>query len=402
MPADSSHNQPILLWSAPESRYSIEIPAALLEQLNGLALSAFRRLSRGGLEVGGLLFGEREETRLRILDWRQVECEHARGPGFLLSGRDRDLLVQQLEQAERDPQLNALVLLGFFVSHTKRGVCLSEEDLEIYNRFFPEPWQVVLVLHPVKGRPTQAGFFVREDGGLVRTETSYREFIIEGARPAEKMLEPNPSVSLGSASEPEPPSGISSEQLARPARAPVKATPKIPILAAALLVIFFVVFGIPQFASREAAPGSKDQVGLKVLAEGGHLHIEWNRHSRLVREADQAEFEITDGFRLTPIGLDASLLQTGTLAYAHQSGDVMVRLTLKRGREVIGRDLARWLGVASKFRQNPELTQIEESCAKLEAEVASLKQAIEKARAEERDLERQLERLSGLLSQPRR
>ena len=69
--------------------------------------------------------------------------------------------------------------VGWYHSHTRSEIFLSDADLAIHNRFFPEPWQVALVLKPHTFEPMRAGFFFREHEGSMRTQASYREFRLE-------------------------------------------------------------------------------------------------------------------------------------------------------------------------------------------------------------------------------
>ena len=65
--------------------------------------------------------------------------------------------------------------MGWYHSHTRSEIFLSDADLEIHRRFFPEPWQVALVMKPHTFQPTRIGFFFREADGSVQAERSYRE-----------------------------------------------------------------------------------------------------------------------------------------------------------------------------------------------------------------------------------
>ena len=40
--------------------------------------------------------------------------------------------------------------MGWYHSHTRSEIFLSDADLEIHNRYFPEPWQVALVLNRIR------------------------------------------------------------------------------------------------------------------------------------------------------------------------------------------------------------------------------------------------------------
>ena len=58
--------------------------------------------------------------------------------------------------------------VGWYHSHTRSEIFFSDADLEIHKHFFPEPWQVALVMKPHTFQPTRAGFFFREADGVIR------------------------------------------------------------------------------------------------------------------------------------------------------------------------------------------------------------------------------------------
>src|SRR5438067_12356836 len=89
-------------WSVPEIPLTIEYSLDVLQEIRAAATNGIRQLSRGGLEVGGVLFGERGEDSIRISKWRPIDCEHARGPAFLLSQNDRMALRELLQNAAQD------------------------------------------------------------------------------------------------------------------------------------------------------------------------------------------------------------------------------------------------------------------------------------------------------------
>src|SRR5580698_8226349 len=163
-------------WNVAESPITIEYSMIVIEEIRHAVAEGFQRLSRGGIEVGGILYGTREGRTVRVLAMRTIACEHARGPAFLLSDKDRKVLNEQLAADAQDPQLEGLVSLGWFLSHTRSEIVLSDSDLELYSIFFPAPWQVTLVVRPGRGGAMRAGFFVREADGTVKNERSYLEF----------------------------------------------------------------------------------------------------------------------------------------------------------------------------------------------------------------------------------
>src|SRR5271155_4398919 len=163
-------------WSAAESPVAIEYSLVVIEEIRHEVAEGFQRLSRGGIEVGGVLYGTREERTVRVLAMRPIACEHARGPAFLLSDKDRVALNEQLVRDQEDPQLEGLTSVGWFLSHTRSEISLTESDLEIYTIFFPAPWQISMVIRPGRGGAMRAGFFAREADGTVKSDQSYLEF----------------------------------------------------------------------------------------------------------------------------------------------------------------------------------------------------------------------------------
>ena len=67
-------------------------------------------------------------------------------------------------------------------THTRAGVELTADDMEVYGQFFPEPWQLTLVYRPEKNAPSRCGFFFRERNGSIRRESSHQEFTVENTR----------------------------------------------------------------------------------------------------------------------------------------------------------------------------------------------------------------------------
>ena len=163
-------------WVVAESPVDIEYSLIVIDEIRQVVADGFQRLQRGGIEVGGVLYGTREGRTVRITAMREITCEHARGPTFHLSDNDRAALTAQIERDKGDLRLEGLLVVGWFLSHTRSDVTLQQSDLDTFGMFFPEPWQVTMVVHPGRAGIMRAGFFVREPDGSVRGERSYQEF----------------------------------------------------------------------------------------------------------------------------------------------------------------------------------------------------------------------------------
>src|SRR5580692_9930738 len=187
---------PIISWRVPQFARAVEYPLDVMEEIRAFACDDLLQLSHGGDEVGGVLFGTRREDKIRILTWRPIACDHTAGEGLQLSYADRMNLAVQLEVARQTPDLKDLRPVGWFVSHLRGDVSLSASDLETYNGFFPEAWQLTLVICPSGNARARAGFFMREAGGQVRSEASYQCFDLEPPRPvpiAPQVTQPEPA-----------------------------------------------------------------------------------------------------------------------------------------------------------------------------------------------------------------
>lgn len=218
----------ILLWTAPECPYRVTIPAAVLNEIRILAIEAFYSVPRGGVEVGGVFFGVREPHAIHIQAHRPIRCEYATGPSFTLSVKDQLGLSGLFDQAHADPDLAGMASLGWYHSHTRSGLLLSPADLEIYNEFFHERWQVALVLQPANLQPTRAGFFFRDRWGSLKSDAPVQEFKLEPPNFGLACLDPHDAIAV--------PQQVPAAPIAPPVKVPEEAPavqPSIETLPAA-------------------------------------------------------------------------------------------------------------------------------------------------------------------------
>src|ERR1700683_5355459 len=161
-------------WSAPECPFNIDYSPRALDDIRLAVVDAFFSLPRGGAEIGGILCGHWDGQRLSITDYAALDCEHAFGPSFALSPRDEAQLAALITGSAG----NGVWPVGWYHSHTRSEIFLSDADQQIHRRFFPEPWQVALVLKPHTFHPARAGFFFRDSSGGIHAEASYAEFVL--------------------------------------------------------------------------------------------------------------------------------------------------------------------------------------------------------------------------------
>jgi proteasome lid subunit RPN8/RPN11 len=163
-------------WQTPLCPFAIGFTADKLDEIRIAVVEGFYTVPRGGIEIGGVLYGKRLEGLLLITDYRKIETEYLTGPSFSLSENDEEGLKKLLMEAKfDDPQIAPV---GWFHSHTRSGIHLSEKDLKLFHEFFPEPWQVALVLKPDSLGPVRGGYFFRDREGAVKADASALEFTV--------------------------------------------------------------------------------------------------------------------------------------------------------------------------------------------------------------------------------
>ncbi|HLY16595.1 MAG TPA: hypothetical protein VKR61_05195 [Bryobacteraceae bacterium] len=322
-------------WIAPDQTFKIEYSGAVVEQIREIAVEGYHRVPHGGVETGGVLFGTHNRNGVSITAWRPVTCEYARGPSFLLSEKDEAALVEALESWGGAEDLAGLEPVGWYRSHTRSEILLLEADLAFFNRFFPHPWQVGLIVRPATFTPTRGGFFFREADGSMRTQSSYREFVISPQQAA--AVSPAPPVAAASAE----PAAVESVPEEAPAAAPVpEPTPpewapptRIPpkeartqrvwgkwVAAGAMVVL--AAAGLGYWLLQPVDRG----LSLSATDRGGELRIAWDRKAPAIGNARGAVIAIDDHGLRTEVKLTPADLRSGSVFYARQSGDVRVRM----------------------------------------------------------------------------
>ena len=216
-------------WAVEGHPRCIEFPPSFWERILPAVMADFLRLRWGGPDVGGVLFGRREPGRVRILAFRPLECEHLHGPTFDLSETDKVRLRNLLEDARTDEELAGLEVVGWYHSE-HHWLVLTERDVDLYDRYFPEPWQIALVFLRLRSKPCLLGLFYRREDGLIascHSEFSVREAKPEASPPARL---PQPEAEVYAEPEPEPVPEAAPEPAPEPAPVP-EAAPE-PVQAA--------------------------------------------------------------------------------------------------------------------------------------------------------------------------
>src|ERR1035437_3866581 len=268
---ESSTGSTTVTWSVPEGPFTVESSARVLDDIRLAVTDAFCSLPRGGAEIGGILLGKFDHGRLVIGDYAALDCEHAHGPSFTLSQPDEARLTELLSAHANDA--GGLRPVGWYHSHTRSEIFLSDADLEIHHRFFPESWQVALVIKPHIFQPARIGFFFRQADGSVHANASYREDALD-ALPIRQMPAGAPTAPPWNDPplrhfRPAPVAAPVPESAPPPAAAAHPGTPEAPLLLPELAALELPV---PKFVIESASSARRWMVvGIGIVAVGGVL-----------------------------------------------------------------------------------------------------------------------------------
>ena len=434
---ESGTDSTTLTWSVPECPFTIECSARVLDDIRLAVTDAFFSLPRGGAEIGGILLGRFDHGRLIISDYAALDCEHAYGPSFVLSPPDearlRDLQSSYANVSE------GIRPVGWYHSHTRSEIFLSDADLAIYHRFFPESWQVALVMKPHTFQPARIGFFFREGDGSVHASASYREETLEALpfrqvpagppaalpsnHPPPRSFRPVPvpaPVQDSLPLEPDPPLAdipLDDVPLDEPAAVDLP-VPKFAIESAsdarrgmvvgigivACLGTLVAAFGVrdmwlprvlaairPVPIVTPPPPAPAPALGLTAIDREGQLQIGWDRSSPAVQRASDALLEITDGPLPVAIQLDAAHLETGSFTYARTTEKVDVKLIVHRKDYPDLREIASFLGKLPNRQPAEDAEARQKQRDETEKQSAKLKSDMNAQAAKTRKLEKEVE-----------
>jgi proteasome lid subunit RPN8/RPN11 len=381
-------------WSAPECRYPVEYSTRVLDDIRLAVMDAFFSLPRGGAEVGGILLGGFVKGRIVIEDYQALDCEHAMGPSFTLSARDEEQLAGIIARANESGRR----VVGWYHSHTRSEIFLSRTDQDLHQRFFPEPWQVALVIKPHTFDPARCGFFFREPDGSIRGEATYKEFALEPLlvrpvpsgelpaaparpRPLHRPTEPQgPVITVAAEIRPEPEAKVElpvtreaaapvakEEPAAAPAEPAEDAKPpaevavpqflqikpghswKWVMVVAPLVAVGTVGYQtsaswLPLLKEKAAPlvakigpvlPKPAQHLSLVTADDNGQLQIHWDATAPAVADATSGKLSIADGGGSPKeIQLDRAHLHNGSFTYGRASERVDVTLMVAGIKEV--------------------------------------------------------------------
>lgn len=397
-----------------------------MEEIRARAVEGYYKLMRGGVEVAGLLIGERQDNTIRILAHQPFEIEYAYGPVFLLSPRDHAFLRKLAEDLADENAGSPRRVLGFYVSHSRGELSLKETEVGIFSEIFPHEWQTVLLLKPSRAPETPAAFFVREADGRVLSGRSHLEFelvphmgerrerAVRRPRPEDPSLRalanasaypdgqaaPRPAASPETGGTPPPaleeprhPIGPDSALPPRAQAPPPPIPPAYRAVAAAaaqpvpwdeepasearassplrfaIPVIALLVLMVLGYLAYVALTAEPPQVVFYTRETGDHVEVVWQLSG--IRDATSAVITIENNGETKTIDLLRDGQLSGSLADALLTHDAVVTLDVLRRDAPAIQQVARLMGSSAQARLREERAPVPEPSASEETSAAA-------------------------------
>jgi hypothetical protein len=332
------------VWQVPGQPAVIHLSIDVVDRLSAEIMRGFGLVPKRGAEVGGILIGTVKSGTIRIEDFETIPCTYARGPSYLLTDAER----QSFEEA---CQRRGGEAVGYYRSHTREGLALQPEDLQLLQRHF----QLALLVRPFATKPSVAGFFLRENGvfpAVTPLEFPFRRWEMTGEEPPRRATMEErkrkereadarvPSAPAGEEAAPPPESTpppyyriFSMEPTEPPIELPEQPGPKsragMWLVACFVFLLLGVLLGYE--AMRITAPqraASDFALSLAADRTGENLTVRWNHNARAVMSASNGVLEIDDGGDTKRVELDRSALNSGSLVYHNMSDKVHFQLAL--------------------------------------------------------------------------
>jgi proteasome lid subunit RPN8/RPN11 len=169
-------------WLRDEPNPRTSAVKVFVEQQAFLRINAHSRSDMHN-EVGGWLAGswcwDRDLQEEFIVVEGVIPAKAVRqGTTFITFTHDSQVEMHSVLE-KRYPQKK---VVGWYHTHPRMGLFLSEHDLWLHKQFFSQPWQVALVLEP---HSCVGGFFIRDQFQKLDSQRYYGfyEILQEGAEP---------------------------------------------------------------------------------------------------------------------------------------------------------------------------------------------------------------------------
>ena len=303
------------VWWFPGSPVKVHLDLHVVQRLKDQLKS--------GAQQEGLLFGRTRDGATEIL-----EIEPAPDSG----------VAEPLDALPKDKPYRALV--GYYRTESGDLLRLNDRDRELAERYFPKPYQVLLVIQTTDFGPPTATFFFH-DADRHMADFAFMEFPLD---PSLLTIEERNRIRR---------SQQALSPASPPAERPLAALPAavLPpardrwVRYAALWILGLCLIGVAGFAARgpvtrflravATGPNTPPAVpkqsaglslGLHARRQNTDLELTWSRDSALIAVAQSGVIAIQDGKSKREIPLNAAQVHGGSLLYSPSSDQITMQL----------------------------------------------------------------------------
>ncbi|MBZ2184573.1 MAG: hypothetical protein K7J46_07645 [Bryobacter sp.] len=345
------------VWAVEGKAITIHLDFGVVDRIASDVMRGFGAVPKRGAEVGGILLGSFEEwegqTVVKVQDFELVACDYLRGPSYLLTENDESRFAESVARAKTQD----LLPVGFFRSHTRKGFGLADEDVALFEKYFGQNRQVILLVRPFAAKTSLGGFFIKE-GDEFHRENSYREFPFRrkdlgGGNPPPARISPpelpesvntpfaHPEPDLRDwikthRGEPRKPAELTDVEAVPVALHSDNSTANlrkrwvwVPLSLVFLVVGVVTGFQIAMLLNRqdvERASKRSFSLGLTADWENDRIAVRWDRESAPIQNAQSGSLRILDGQYSKMVALDERQLRNGSVLYMSADNRVSFRL----------------------------------------------------------------------------
>ena len=320
------------VWEVPGKPISIQLSLDVVDRLQQDVMRGFGALPRRGAEVGGILLGSSAGPgpTVRVQDYQLVPIQYKRGPSYRLSDDELQVFYRAVRQSPSP--------VGYFRSHTRDGVGLSEEDLGLLSNCFPEPEAIALLIRPFATKPSVAGFYFKEQGAF-QTGASLLEFPFRRG-----------ALAPGDSSTPVRKEASPAAPIEAATRDPRRPWPVLPII----LLLIGMLLGY-QAALSVRSPRSPYELALTLRQSGSELQLKWDGESPVIRNAQKGTLTIEDGSDVKSTNLTRTDLQGGSaMSYRPLSKHVRFRLDVFPTAHNSVSEAIDWISPGNRITEQPK------------------------------------------------
>jgi len=303
---------------------SLAIPKALLAKLSEHVNQGVRKLSPGGLEVGGLLVGPKVRGgRVVVAGIIPLHIEYEFGPCFQMSEFDLSNMAAAIESVQSDP---SSAVVGFYRGRRVDSRMLRDSDHEIFaaveavHNSFAEDFRCCFILEPIAEFEALACIAMRNGNAWDEMQPYTLGLNLPSITsfPASTVL-PHLTRDVHAANH----SSI------RPAR-------NWMYVIAGILAIWtaglYLSGGKEPSRSFPTAPAKAvPRLEFSAIFESPVWRLSWNRAAMDALKPVRAVLSIQDGAVQQEVPFTASDLSSGTAFYTPQGGDLNFGLRVDRG-----------------------------------------------------------------------